>query len=185
MSSIDWDQVYVNNITNQRDYAAFTTNDLSFLLGKLPKRNTALDIGCGTGQVCRDLFHRGFNVLGVDISKEAIKQARASTKYLGEGIDFMQCDIEADELPGELADLIVCKYTYAFFNDKELFIKKVLSKMHPDSLLIIILSSPQHVPDDKKHITVDCNEVMKELNLYFGLVEHSVRRHDDFYFCYS
>ena len=179
--SIDWDQVSKNG----RDYVTLSTASLSFILDKLPKENTnaALDVGCGTGQVCRDLFHRGFDVTGVDISKEAVKQAKESTKYIGKGIDFIQCDIEADELSKEKKDLITCKYVYAFLNERKTFLKSIASAMHSDSLFVIISPSVEYVPPLKKHIAVEHSEIMKELSSYFSSIEHVARNRDEYYFC--
>ncbi len=45
--------------------------------------NTALDVGCGTGQLTRELWHRGYNVAGIDVAESAIMIAQALTVVLG------------------------------------------------------------------------------------------------------
>ena len=51
--------------------------ELDAFLRTLPPRCRILDLGCGTGDVSRDLRERGFDVLGVDINERAIARARA------------------------------------------------------------------------------------------------------------
>lgn len=185
--NINWDQAYIKSRdVLHRDYLALTTNNLSYILSKLQEENkkrTALDIGCGTGQVCRDLFHRGFDVMGIDLSGEAIKTAKGSTKYLNKGVTFLQCDIEAEKLSLETMDLIICKDTYAFIKDKKAFVDNALSVMRPDSLLVIISLAPQYAPEKKRHITIDKNKAIKDLQPYFFEISHELRGRDDYYFC--
>ena len=45
----------------------------------LHKNADVLDIGCGNGIITKELVERGFNVLGIDISKKCIIKARKNT----------------------------------------------------------------------------------------------------------
>jgi SAM-dependent methyltransferase len=47
-----------------------------------PKDGAALELGCGTGPLTRWLGGRGFNSTGIDISRTAIRMARAQSKKL-------------------------------------------------------------------------------------------------------
>lgn len=50
---------------------------LSRLLEKIPKDSQILDAGCGNGKpVAKFLSEKGYNVIGVDISKKLIKEAQ-------------------------------------------------------------------------------------------------------------
>lgn len=49
---------------------------LAELLDAQPPKGPAIDLGCGTGDVARELARRGIDVLGVDIAPTAIEQAR-------------------------------------------------------------------------------------------------------------
>jgi demethylmenaquinone methyltransferase/2-methoxy-6-polyprenyl-1,4-benzoquinol methylase len=42
----------------------------------LPAGSTVLDVGCGTGDLCRGLARRGLNTIGVDLSKGMLSCAR-------------------------------------------------------------------------------------------------------------
>lgn len=85
---------------------------------------TALDVGCGTGQLARDLYHRGYQVTGIDISTEAISQAQASTIYT-QGITFAVRDITKPPLPPCHYGLITCKYVVAFIADRATFFRAI------------------------------------------------------------
>lgn len=91
-ADIDWNTLY----RKERDYAWVSTVKLSHILRQC---NTApnvrvLDIGCGTGQLCRDLVHRGCQVLGIDTASEAIGIAKAPTILPKEVIEFTVGSIE-------------------------------------------------------------------------------------------
>jgi len=179
--SINWEQAYKQG----RGYATLSVASLTFIIEKLDKEspNTALDIGCGTGQVCRDLFHRKFDAVGIDISQEAIKQAKESSGYIGKGIDFSQCDVENESLPKGKYGLIICKDTYAFFKDKNAFLRSVLNIMHPDGMFVIVSPSADQVPLAKKHIAVDHAKTIKMLGTLFSKIDHTTRGNGEFYLC--
>ena len=50
--------------------------DLPQIISDHTEGSDALDFGCGTGRSTRFLHRLGFNVIGVDISKEMLKKAR-------------------------------------------------------------------------------------------------------------
>src|SRR4051794_12212840 len=48
--------------------------------GLFPARGAVLDAGCGTGQVSLPLAARGYEIRGIDISKEMVEIARAKLR---------------------------------------------------------------------------------------------------------
>lgn len=61
-------------------YRQLGDEEMSFLLGALPPgAKTVLDIGCGTGDLVRQLSAAGLGAYGVDIADEAIKKAQAAS----------------------------------------------------------------------------------------------------------
>lgn len=178
---MDWDAIY----RSEKDYKYLSSADLNFMLKqiKIENGNSALDIGCGTGQLSRDLFHKGFSVLGIDISKEAIKIAKSSTVKLDDGIDFQLQDIENDQKLTDRYDLIVSKYVLAFIKNKKSFLGKVKKLMNKNSVLIIISPNIGSQPDNKKFIALDNSVTLKLLNQCFNAVNYCHRNNDDYYFC--
>ena len=85
-----------------------TKDDLlrkDILLSELPSQiyNHVLDIGCGHGFITRDL--PGKKIIGVDISKEAIKQAK---QYKDENTTFISASIfDLYDFFSESFDLII------------------------------------------------------------------------------
>lgn len=69
---------------------------------------SALEIGCGEGELSMRLARRGWQVHGCDIADEAIAEARRRASAANLAIPFEQHDIR--DLPGgyEPADLVVC-----------------------------------------------------------------------------
>ncbi|HWZ66004.1 MAG TPA: class I SAM-dependent methyltransferase [Patescibacteria group bacterium] len=74
------DQHWSNLYDQGRDYLLASHQAISKYLERVdpPAPKTVLDIGCGTDQLTRELYHRGYRVVGVDVSTSAISTARIS-----------------------------------------------------------------------------------------------------------
>jgi 2-polyprenyl-3-methyl-5-hydroxy-6-metoxy-1,4-benzoquinol methylase len=180
-TATNWDMPYKNS----KDFAALSTADLNFLLENIDPRasKTALDIGSGTGQACRDLYHRGYDVTGIDGSEVGIALAKRATIHVGKGIDFMRADIETDDIGSGRYGLVICKYVYAFVHDKDKFLDTVSKHMGDSATFVIISPSVLSVPPEKAHITVDYDETLAKLKAAFTQVNSSERNGDIYYFC--
>lgn len=90
------------------------TRFLSYADSDTPK--TVLDIGSGTGQLTRELFHRGYKCVGIDVSLSAVKMAESLTVVPQASVTYLHFDIENDDLgklPRASYGLITCKLVYA------------------------------------------------------------------------
>lgn len=166
-----------------RDYRQLPTHqvgELCHVARSAPK--TALDIGCGTGQLARDLYHRGYQVTGIDISTEAISQAQASTIYT-QGITFAVRDITKPPLPPCHYGLITCKYVVAFIADRAAFFRAIGTLLEPTGVVAIITPNPARVPAHKAHIAVPATQLNGELAACFWHVEHRRYGRDDWFIC--
>lgn len=177
-----WDVVY----DNTRDFKCLSTSELNHILSKANKDSSlsAIDIGCGTGQISRDLYHRGYNVLGIDNSKIAIQLARNSTVKLGDGINFQIIDVENKFELIDKYGLVLCKHTYAFIKNRDRFLENVRNLMDDRALFVIVSPSVESQPDQKRHITVNCSDTLKLLSKYFSQTEHVTLNGDDYFYCY-
>ena len=64
-------------------------------------RSPALDLGCGTGELSIYLAARGYDVLGIDLSGVAVREARARARGRGVDATFLQADaLAVDDLAG-------------------------------------------------------------------------------------
>jgi len=75
---IDWfNSPFYHQLYKERDYSEatyFMNNLVSYL--KIPKDTTILDLACGRGRHSLYLSKIGYNVTGIDISKENIAEAK-------------------------------------------------------------------------------------------------------------
>jgi SAM-dependent methyltransferase len=82
-----------------------------FLLRHLPAaRGAALEIGCGTGSFARVLAGHFQHVLGIDLSPEMLRRARARSRDVG-NLEFREADICAWALPPDAFDCIAAVAT--------------------------------------------------------------------------
>jgi SAM-dependent methyltransferase len=110
-----FDSAHYHSLYAHRDGA-----EAAALIGRLIDRlrmaggATVLDLGCGTGRHARALASRGFNVLGIDLSAESIRQAKESE---GPNLWFRRQDMR---LPfgNDVFDFVVNLFTsYGYFED--------------------------------------------------------------------
>lgn len=180
---MDWNKSYANN----RDFTWLPTQHLTKLLllsgfdTILPKR--ALDIGCGTGQLVRDLYHRGISTTGIDTSSAAIAIAKNSTTIEG-AVSFFNHDISEAPLD-ETYDFITCKYVFTFIKDRGTFLKNVTHCMSTDkqSVFALINPDPALLPEHKKGIAIDPSELKKWLARYFEDIATEHVNGDLWYIC--
>jgi SAM-dependent methyltransferase len=66
-----------------------------FLFPALPKRATVLDVCCGCGHVTREVIAQGFDVLGVDVSRELLARA----VLVAPNAEYLAADIRHFSVP--------------------------------------------------------------------------------------
>jgi len=133
---------------------------LSYYNNNAPK--TVLDIGCGTGQLTRELWHRGYKVVGIDVSKSALTIAKALTIVPDTELYYTQIDIEQDSvanLPFQPYGLITCKLVYAFMRDKPALLKTVTQLLDSSGIFVVMTPLVETTPPEKKGIAVSQEEV--------------------------
>lgn len=70
------------------------------------ENEVVVELGCGTGRLCRELEGFGFDVIGVDISAEMLDAAEQAG-FDGSSITYIEQDMSKLDLWGA-ADIIVC-----------------------------------------------------------------------------
>lgn len=120
-----WDSVY-----ESRDFSVFSDIILQKLFRKYHFTGTALDIGCGTGELAARLSKAGLNVMGIDLSPVAIAKAKQRT-------DKAKFEVQdVFEHQGQY-DLVVAKLVYALMPDQASFLVKVKSLLKPNGHFLI------------------------------------------------
>jgi len=102
------------------------------------KPGLAIDLGMGEGRNAVFLAEQGWHVTGVDISAEAVKQAKARAAAAHLSIDAIVDDLDRYD-PGRAKwDLIVLFYMHAWFHQSKRNVPELLSSaLKPGGLLVI------------------------------------------------
>lgn len=104
---------------------------------ELPSRGTALDLGCGPGANALPLLIKGWNVIAVDKSPDAIAHFKSSVdkankKFLESGqLVLIQSDITAYAFTAKQYDVIICQDVLPYIHSKKL--RTLMRNIH-DSL---------------------------------------------------
>jgi len=133
---MDW-----NDIFNQgRDFRVMNTLLLEKLLKRIGRNTgTALDLGCGTGDLAVKLAGQGFSVDAIDISSIALGKAKKRAQEVGVAFETHQADLNDTwpPLDGPFT-LITCKLVLAFIQDKNRFLNQVKELLGQDGTFLLI-----------------------------------------------
>jgi 2-polyprenyl-3-methyl-5-hydroxy-6-metoxy-1,4-benzoquinol methylase len=167
-----WSAVYKQG----RDFQLISSQEidrfLEYVTPETPK--TCLDLGSGTGQLSRELYHRGYEVVGIDASHEAVRRAQQLTIVSSEQLLYLHADIERINLkdmalPQAGFGVVTCKLVYAFIQDKPAFLEKVKSVLHPKGICVVITPMFEDVEVEKRPVATS-DEDMKLLEAHFEKV---------------
>ena len=121
-----WDQVYAS------EPHLYTTepNALLVEVAQRMKPGTALDIGVGQGRNAGWLAARGWDVTGVDVSGEGVRQAQTS----GAGVRVLQAGAEEFDMGVEQWDLIAGIYVHGVVLRTS---ARIVSALRPGGVLVV------------------------------------------------
>lgn len=175
--NLSTDQHWSNIYEKGRDFQLVTSQEIDRFLSlanpAAPK--SCLDLGCGTGQLTRELYHRGYKTIGVDASIAAVQRAQELTTVSAEKLSYIQANLEHDNLKNTAKaiapyGLIMCKLVYAFIEDKAAFLEKVNSILHPKGTFVVITPMIEDVDETKKGIAIN-DAALHLLETYFRKAE--------------
>lgn len=119
-----------------------------YVLPLLEKNNELkiLDIGCGTGQLIKEIseHYSAVRYLGIDVAKNMIDIARRSNN--GERIEFKNVSVD-DFVCEEKFDIIICTHAFPYFPDKNAAMNKISSLCRKGGKVIIVSSSTNNLKD--------------------------------------
>ncbi|MFD4224722.1 class I SAM-dependent methyltransferase [Streptomyces griseus] len=120
---------------------------------------SALDIGCGTGGFARFLHSRGYSVLGIDYAESAISLADSQSAKKAE-IRFKCRDAEEDtweDLP--VFDLITCRLSYAFIQNKKELLHKVKNHLVQHGVFYVMTPIASSLPMGREETGITSEEI--------------------------
>lgn len=111
-----------------KNYAAYESKFMQYepysqkiaeFLDLLPENAKVLDLGCGPGNVARQLIaaDKNLTVVGVDLSEAMVKSARA---HVPQGTFFVQ-DVREAVFPDEHFDAILLSFCIVHLSDQETY----------------------------------------------------------------
>ena len=105
-------------------------------------RGKALDVACGTGDMCVELMRRGCDVTGVDISGEMLSIARQKTA----SANLQTGDAESLPFADNAFDAVTCAFGIRNFEHLEQGLGEMVRVLKPDGKMVILeLATPDSV----------------------------------------
>lgn len=98
----DWE-----TIVNVRD----TQRETDFIQSALPKKETILDLCCGTGRHSIILRRRGWNTVGLDLSKNLLNIAKRNMKNERAEFPLVRADMRHFPFRKQVFDAVICMFT--------------------------------------------------------------------------
>ena len=102
---------------------------------------SAVDLGCGSGQVSIPLAERGVHVTAVDVSPQMVQRLheRVAERGMGESMTGVVCAIEDFSLPAASVDLVVSNYALHHLRDqdKQAVLRAAVRWLRPGGKLVV------------------------------------------------
>ena len=154
---------YAEEFSNPSEY-------LDEFLELLPKNAKILDVGCGVGVDSGFVKSQGFEIIGLDLSKEMLNLARQKFPL----IDFREQDIRELDFPQESFDGIIasCSLIHIPKQDVPTLIEKFQQILKKDGAIYIALQGGKSEeifidepfkPDEKLFLNIISFEEIKNL----------------------
>ncbi|MEW6075799.1 MAG: class I SAM-dependent methyltransferase [Candidatus Omnitrophota bacterium] len=121
-----WYESLFENYAQKYDKECFvqgTTGECDFIEEEIARDKSLkiIDIGCGTGRHAIELTKRGYNVTGVDLSKDQVKRAREKAQEAGVAIDFQTQDARNLPFDGEFdLAIMLCEGGFSLMETDEM-----------------------------------------------------------------
>ena len=134
-----YDKVYKENSEIQKEVAGSIIESVLFF--RQNKIKKILDLGCGTGRNTSYLKNGGFDVLGCDVSSEALNIAKKNVA----GVFFEQCPMSSLSFPDDLFDGVVCNHVlqHGMINDIKKAVDEIYRVLRPNGVILLEVASTE------------------------------------------
>jgi len=138
INSLRWDKVYRD--FNGKRFSVWKEDATPFFVEKIPffKNNNVkkiLDAGCGDGRNLQAFAKAGFQMTGIDSSREACKRAQRVLKNFPD-TNVIEQDLKNLNVVG-LFDAIICDYVLVHLEKAEKIIQLFLNALKTNGYLLI------------------------------------------------
>lgn len=165
-----WDTFYSSK--KREPFLHLTEEQVEAILVKFPNAKSALDIGCGEGQLLIQLEQRNISVTGIDVSDVALKEARRHVAG-----KLIEGDFEQFIFPNDSSfDLIFVKFVIAFIQNPEEFFEKIdaLLKTEGGFILLTPVTKELDTSSEKEEVFVEQSVLDRFMPKYFSKVEETI-----------
>ena len=144
----------------------------SFFLKKIlfyQKKGKVLDLAMGKGRNSFFLAQNGYDVEGIELSKESIAECQDQIKRRGLSIKIIEADLEKTALPKNAYDLVIC----FFYLQRDLF-PQIKEALKPNGFVVyetfLIDQHLQHGSPRRVEFCLGHNELLnlfREFRVHF------------------
>ncbi len=130
------------------------------------RRGRILDVACGPGIMSREFGKTSatLSVVGLDISKEALRLARKNTKGM-RNVSFVKSSVYRLPFKKGSFDAVVCKDSFHHFNKPEKAITEMLRVVKPDGY-VYIQDMRRDLPDYLIERSTGKKNIIEKLQYY-------------------
>jgi ubiquinone/menaquinone biosynthesis C-methylase UbiE len=123
-------------------------DDIPLYLAMCKKKDTILEIGCGTGRVLKAFLQAGHEITGADISEEMLDIAKGKlSNYLSNGkLKLISHDFRLSPIDIQYNYVIITYYTFNYlleYEEQLNFLENVYKSMSSGSTIILDLFYPK------------------------------------------
>jgi SAM-dependent methyltransferase len=97
----------------------------------------ALDVGCGIGQVTRDLARLGLRATGIDLSRQMLEKGRELAAGIA-GAELVEGDAQVHPFPDGAFDLVTSRFGAMFFADRAAAFSNLARATRPGGRIALI-----------------------------------------------
>lgn len=138
-----WDSFYAS--ATREPFLHLNEERIDGVLKAFPSANSALDIGCGEGQLLEQLGKRGLDAVGIDVSPVALVEAKKRIRGV-----LIEGDFESFVFhDNPTFDLIFLKFVIAFIHDKKRLFEKIDSMLNEGGGLVLLTPIISNAGDAK------------------------------------
>jgi SAM-dependent methyltransferase len=156
--------------------------ELDFLITLIKPRSKILEIGCSNGHITEYIYaHTQSQILGLDFSDVAIKQAQDRTKDRQEALRFTRVDLIQEEIPGSNYDYILLIDSIYFLGELRDAIQRFNQKLSSSGKMLVSFfqTKEDNAEEDLSPQSTDFGAALEDLGFAYKWYDftENVKRH--------